>query len=127
MLQHHIGCKNCVIEAIHLKSMGLAQAFNSTTTPCLEHKKRSKKVTHTTKSLGMEINDSKKVNFKFDSPKTFSDANFNLLDPSMTFYESRLRSASCMASNNQAYTTTTSSGILSLDEGVLDSANKELN
>jgi hypothetical protein len=124
MLQHHIGHKSCVIEAIHLKSMGLAQAFNLAITPCVEHK-RSKKVRHTTKSLGMEINDSKKANFKFDSPKTFNDADFNLLDPSITFYESRPRSASCMASNNQAYTTTTSSGILSLDERVLDSANKE--
>ncbi len=73
----------------------------------------------------MEINDSKKENFNFDSPETFSDVDFNLLDPSMTFHESKLRSAWCMASNNQAYITITSSGILSFDEGVPKSTNKK--
>jgi hypothetical protein len=48
-----------------------------------------------------------------------------LLDPSMTFHESKLRSAWCMASNNQAYITITSSGILSFDEGVPKSTNKK--
>jgi len=48
--------------------MGLAQAFNSIITPCVEHKKRCKKVTHITKNLGMHINDSKEANFNFDSP-----------------------------------------------------------
>jgi len=74
----------------------------------------------------MEINDSKKANFNFDSPKTFSDVHFNLLDPSMTLHESRLRSASCMASNNQAYITITNSGILSFDEGFLNLPTKNL-
>lgn len=55
--------------------MALAKAFNSIITPCVEHKKRSKKATHITKSLGMEISGSKKVDFNFDSPKTSRDVN----------------------------------------------------
>jgi hypothetical protein len=104
--------------------MGLAQAFNLAITPCVEHKKISKKATHTTKSLGVEISSSKETNFNFDSLETSSDPDFNLLDPSMTCRESRPRSASYMASNYQAYITITSSGTLSLNEGALESANK---
>jgi hypothetical protein len=61
----------------------------------------------------------------FDSPKTSSDVDFNLLDPSMTCRENKPRIASRMASNSQTYITTTSSGILSLNEGVPKSPNKE--
>jgi len=104
--------------------MGLAQAFNSAITPCVEHKKISKKATHITKSLGMEISGSKETNFNFDSLETSSDPDFNLLDPSMTCHESKLRSASYMASNCQAYITITSSGTLSLNERAPKSANK---
>jgi len=91
----------------------------------VEHKKRSKKVTHTIKSLGMEINSSKEANFNFDSLKTSSDDDFNLLDPSMNYCENKPRSASHMPSNIQTYITTTSIGILALNEGALEFANKE--
>jgi hypothetical protein len=73
----------------------------------------------------MEISRSQKADFNFDSPETSSDVNFNLLDPSMTCCESKPRSASCMASNSQAYTITTSSATLSLSEGAPEFANKE--
>jgi hypothetical protein len=105
--------------------MALAKAFNSAITPCVEHKKRSKEATHITKSLGMEISGSKKANFNFDSLETSSDANFNLLDPSMTCHKSKPRSASCMASNSHAYTTIISSATLSFSEGAPEFANKE--
>ncbi len=91
----------------------------------MEHKKKSKKARHTTKSLGMEINSSKEANFNFDSPKTSSDSDFNLLDPSMTCHKNRPRTASHMASNSQTYIITISNGILSLSEGAPESANKE--
>jgi hypothetical protein len=72
----------------------------------------------------MEIRGSKELDFNFDSNETSNEDEFNLLHASLGRCESKPRFTSCMASNCQAYNT--SSGTLSINEKVLECfANKK--